>query len=96
MTDAGMCGDYDSVIGMSKSLAVHAFAAIRRSRAEHAGGPATLCAVFLETDDATGLARAITPIREEGCRLLPRPSRSRMRERAGRRLSWNSPASFSF
>ena len=58
MTDVGMCGDYDSVIGMRKEGAVARF--VRKmpgERLEVAEGEATLCAVLVETDDATGLAR---------------------------------------
>ena len=67
MTDLGMCGDYDSVIGMKKSTAVERF--VRKmptQRLEPAGGEATLCAVFVETDDATGLASRVAPIRLGG------------------------------
>jgi metallophosphoesterase (TIGR00282 family) len=67
MTDAGMCGDYDSVIGMRKEGAVQRF--VRKmpgDRLEVAEGAATLCAVLVETDDATGLARSIAPCRLGG------------------------------
>jgi hypothetical protein len=70
-TDAGMCGDYDSVIGMDKTLPIARF--IRKlptERLSAAQGPATLCAVFVETDDRTGLARRVAPIRLAG-RLEP-------------------------
>jgi metallophosphoesterase (TIGR00282 family) len=70
-TDVGMCGDYDSVIGMKKETAIARF--IRKMPTERltpADGEATLCAVFVETDDATGLARRVTPIRLGG-RLTP-------------------------
>jgi 2',3'-cyclic-nucleotide 2'-phosphodiesterase len=71
MTDAGMCGDYDSVIGMQKDIAVARF--VRKmpgERLQVAEGEATLCAAFIETDDATGLARHIAPLRLGG-RLQP-------------------------
>ncbi|HWI26039.1 MAG TPA: TIGR00282 family metallophosphoesterase [Stellaceae bacterium] len=71
MTDAGMCGDYDSVIGMQKESAVARF--VRKmpgERLQVAEGPGTLCAAFVETDDATGLARRIAPLRLGG-RLQP-------------------------
>ena len=71
MTDAGMCGDYDSVIGMRKEGAVQRF--VRKmpgDRLDVAEGDATLCAVLIETDDATGLARSIAPLRLGG-RLAP-------------------------
>jgi hypothetical protein len=70
-TDLGMCGDYDSVIGMRKEGAVARFVTrLRGERLETAGGEATLCGAFIETDDATGLARHIAPVRLGG-RLQP-------------------------
>ncbi len=71
MTDIGMCGDYDSVIGMQKEAAIARF--VRKMPGERlvvAEGEATLCAVFIETDDATGLGRRIAPLRLGG-RLQP-------------------------
>jgi len=71
MTDVGMCGDYDSVIGMRKEGSVRRF--VRKlpgERLEVAEGPATLCAVVVESDDATGLAHRIAPLRIGG-RLAP-------------------------
>src|SRR5271170_262859 len=71
MTDAGMCGDYDSVIGMQKGPATLRF--LRKMPGERltpAEGEATVCGVFVETDDATGLAKRIAPIRMGG-RLSP-------------------------
>src|SRR5262249_15064482 len=70
-TDAGMCGDYDSVIGMHKAAAVARFVTkMPGERLQVAEGPATLCGVVVETDDATGLARRIAPVRTGG-RLVP-------------------------
>jgi metallophosphoesterase (TIGR00282 family) len=72
-TDVGMCGDYDSVIGMKKEIAVQRF--IRKMPGERlapAEGEATLCAAIVETDDRTGLARSIQPLRLGG-RLPPTP-----------------------
>ena len=70
-TDAGMCGDYDSVIGMQKAAAVARFVTkMPGERLQVAEGPATLCGVVVETDDATGLARRIAPVRMGG-RLIP-------------------------
>lgn len=72
-TDAGMCGDYDSVIGFEPEAPVHRF--LRRlpgPRLTPAEGEATLCGVFVETDDATGLARRVAPFRE-GPHLRPTP-----------------------
>ena len=57
-TDAGMCGDYDSVIGMGKETAVARFRRkLVADRLQPAEGEATICGLFVETDDATGLAR---------------------------------------
>ena len=66
-TDIGMCGDYDSVIGMKKQTSVERF--VRKmptARLEAADGEATLCATFVETDDDTGLARRGEPLRLGG------------------------------
>jgi 2',3'-cyclic-nucleotide 2'-phosphodiesterase len=70
-SDLGMCGDYDSVIGMKKEGSIERFRKkLPGPRLEAAMGEATLCAVFVETDDATGLARRIAPVRLGG-RLSP-------------------------
>ena len=70
-TDAGMCGAYDSVIGMQKEAPIARFARkMPTERLAPATGEATLCAVFVETDDRTGLARTIAPLRTGG-RLAP-------------------------
>ena len=70
-TDAGMCGDYDSVIGMQKEGAIQRFLTkMPGERLQVAEGEGTLCAVFVETDDATGLARRVAPVRLGG-RLAP-------------------------
>lgn len=66
-TDLGMCGDYDSVIGMQKEAAIDRFTRkIRSSRLEPATGDVTVCGIYVETDDATGLARSVQPIRIGG------------------------------
>jgi hypothetical protein len=65
-TDAGACADYDSVIGMDKYQPVQRFVTKMSSgRFSPATGPATLCAVFVETD-ARGLAKRIDPVRVGG------------------------------
>jgi metallophosphoesterase (TIGR00282 family) len=57
MTDAGMCGDYNSVLGMDSEEPITRFVTkIPRGRFEPAGGPATLSGLAIEIDDATGLA----------------------------------------
>jgi 2',3'-cyclic-nucleotide 2'-phosphodiesterase len=66
-TDAGMCGDYDSVIGMQKGPAVRRFVTrMPGERPQVAEGEGTLCGILLETDDASGLARRIEPVRLGG------------------------------
>ena len=65
MTDAGMCGDYNSIIGMGQREPLHRFTArIPSSRFTPALGPATVCGALIEIDDATGLALPIEPVRE--------------------------------
>lgn len=71
LSDVGMTGDYDSVIGMEKGAAVRRFrTSIPGPRLEPARGEATFCAVLIITDDASGRARDIRPIRLGG-RLRP-------------------------
>ena len=66
-TDAGMCGDYDSVIGMEKDEPLRRFVTgLPSGRFEPKQGDATLCGVFVETDDATGLAVRTEPLRQQG------------------------------
>jgi calcineurin-like phosphoesterase len=66
-TDAGACCDYDSVIGMEKAEAIRRFTTrLPGARYQPAGGPATVCGVYVETDDRTGLATRIEPIRIGG------------------------------
>ena len=66
-TDAGACADYDSVIGNQKEEPLRRFTTrINGGRYKPAEGPATVCGVFVETDDRTGLARRIEPIRIGG------------------------------
>lgn len=66
-SDAGMCGDYDSVIGMTKDgAALRFWRKMPGERLSPAEGDATICGVLLETDDSTGLARRISPLRMGG------------------------------
>ena len=66
-TDAGMCGDYDSVIGMQKKPAVLRFVTkMPGERPQPAVGEGTLCGILLETDDSSGLARMVEPVRIGG------------------------------
>jgi len=66
-TDAGMCGDYDSVIGMQKEGSLDRFLGrLPRPRMSPAEGEATLCGCVVETDPKTGLAVSIEPVRVGG------------------------------
>jgi metallophosphoesterase (TIGR00282 family) len=68
-TDAGMCGDYDSVIGMKKEASVQRF--LRKYSFERLGpaeGEGSVCGACIETGD-NGLATKITPFRIGG--ILP-------------------------
>ena len=70
-SDAGMCGDYDSVIGMRKETAIAKFRTkVVTERLAPARGPGSLCAVYVETDDASGLAARVAPV-VLGGRLQP-------------------------
>ncbi len=68
MTDAGMCGDYNSIIGVEKDEPLRRFLTkIPSGRFEPAAGEATICGALIEIDATTGLALSITPVREGGC-----------------------------
>ena len=74
-SDVGMTGDYDSVIGMQKDEPMNRFLRkIPGARFEPAMGEATLCALAVETDDATGLARHVAPVRLGGRLEQARPA----------------------
>jgi metallophosphoesterase (TIGR00282 family) len=67
VTDLGMCGDYDSVIGMQKEVAVARFVKkLPGERLEVAPGEPTICGAVIETDPVSGLARGIWPLRMGG------------------------------
>jgi len=67
ISDAGMCGDFDSVLGMDKEEPLQRFLTkIATTRFAPSLGEATLCGVAIEVDDETGLARAIAPLRQGG------------------------------
>ncbi len=67
MSDIGMCGDYDSVIGMEKTEPLRRFLTKMPSqRFQPAAGEATLCGVIVETAPS-GLASSIEPLRLGGC-----------------------------
>ncbi len=64
ISDAGMCGDYDSSLGIDKEEPINRFVSkIARGRFEPALGPPTICGIGVEIDDNTGLAIAIKPLR---------------------------------
>jgi metallophosphoesterase (TIGR00282 family) len=66
-TDAGMCGNYNSVIGMDKKVPLAKFLGkLVELKMEPAEGDATLCGTLVEINDDTGLAMKITPIRIGG------------------------------
>jgi 2',3'-cyclic-nucleotide 2'-phosphodiesterase len=67
ISDVGMCGDFNSVLGMDKDEPLNRFLTkIPSGRYAPALGEATLCAIAIAIDDATGLARAIAPLRIGG------------------------------
>src|SRR5258705_3506737 len=67
VSDVGMTGDYNSVIGMDKEEPLMRFLRkISGARFEPAMGVATLCGLAVETDDATGLAQRIAAVRLGG------------------------------
>ncbi len=67
ITDVGMTGDYDSVIGMDKAISLERWqSSVPGPRLQPATGPASFCAVLVTTDAKTGLATAIEPIRLGG------------------------------
>lgn len=74
LTDAGMCGDYQSVIGMGASPAVHRFTRkTPTDRLSPSDGEPTLCGVFVRTDDRTGKALCCEPLRLGGCLATAMP-----------------------
>ena len=64
-TDCGMCGDYDSVIGMNKEAATDRFTGRGNSRLLVALGAVTICGLLVEADD-TGKAKTVHPLRRGG------------------------------
>lgn len=66
-SDAGMCGDYDSIIGMEKTIPLQSFIHKRKfGKMEPAKGEATLCATVIEIDQTSGLATKISPLKIGG------------------------------
>src|SRR5499433_1255826 len=74
ISDVGMTGDYDSIIGMDKEEPLSRFLRkIPGGRFEPALGEATLCALAVETEDASGLARRVAAVRLGGRLQEARP-----------------------
>jgi 2',3'-cyclic-nucleotide 2'-phosphodiesterase len=74
-TDAGMTGDFDSVIGMEKTEPLQRFLhKLPIERMKPAEGEGTVCGLIVDTDDATGLAKRIQPLRIGGKLSLAMPS----------------------
>ena len=68
VSDIGMCGDYDSVLGMAKEEPIRRFLTkIPSSRFEPATGEGTLAGVAVEIDEKSGRALRIAPLRLGGC-----------------------------
>jgi metallophosphoesterase (TIGR00282 family) len=66
-SDAGMCGDYNSVIGMQKEEPMRRFVTgMAKGRFTPAEGEATLSGLYVETDDRTGAATLVRMVREGG------------------------------
>ncbi|WP_238364222.1 TIGR00282 family metallophosphoesterase [Mesobacterium pallidum] len=67
LTDAGMCGDYLSVIGMDKAEPLRRFVTgMAKGRFSPATGEATLSGIYVETDDRTGRASRVEMVRQGG------------------------------
>ncbi|MEE9427757.1 MAG: TIGR00282 family metallophosphoesterase [Paracoccaceae bacterium] len=67
LSDAGMCGDYNSVIGMDKAEPMRRFVTgMGKGRFEPANGDATLSGLYVETDDRTGKAIRVAMVRQGG------------------------------
>ncbi|MDX8353747.1 TIGR00282 family metallophosphoesterase [Cognatiyoonia sp. IB215182] len=70
-SDAGMCGDYNSVIGMEKTEPMRRFVTgMPKARFTPAMDEATLSGLYVETDDRTGKALRVQMVRQGG-RLSP-------------------------
>ncbi|MEI6437248.1 MAG: TIGR00282 family metallophosphoesterase [Candidatus Omnitrophota bacterium] len=64
ITDVGMTGPYDSVIGTETALIIQRYLTGLPNKFEVAKGPGTLCGVIVDIDEATGKARAITRVQK--------------------------------
>lgn len=67
MADAGMCGDFDSIIGVDAEEPLNRFlTGIANGRFTPAEGEATLCGVAIETEPGSGLVTKLSPVRIGG------------------------------
>ena len=67
-SDAGMCGSFNSVIGMDKTEPLRRFVTgMSKERFTPADGEGTVCGAIIETDDKSGLANSIEMLRLGGC-----------------------------
>ncbi len=64
LTDAGMCGPHDSVIGMKKELVLERFLTQRPAGFEPARRDVWLQGAIVDVDDETGKARSIVRVQE--------------------------------
>lgn len=68
ISDVGMCGDYDSVLGMEKSEPIQRFITrIPGGRFQPAMGDVTICGLAMQINDRSGLTEMIGPVRLGGC-----------------------------
>jgi len=75
MSDVGMCGDYNSVLGMEADEPVNRFLTkIPRGRFEPAMGPATISGIAIDIDDRSGLATACASVRLGGALSRAEPA----------------------
>jgi 2',3'-cyclic-nucleotide 2'-phosphodiesterase len=59
LTDIGMTGSYDGVIGMNKADVIARFTSVIARRAEHSSGEVRICAALVDIDETSGKARSI-------------------------------------
>jgi len=74
-SDAGMCGDYNSIIGMEAEEPMRRFVTgMVKGRFSPANGEATLSGLYVETDDRTGKATRVDMVRQSGLLQPSAPS----------------------
>jgi metallophosphoesterase (TIGR00282 family) len=64
LTDAGMCGPTESVIGVRRELVIHRFLTHMPAKFDTAGGPAIVQGAVVDIDESTGLARSVRRVQE--------------------------------